>query len=400
MTEIQEKLLEALSASLKGESVEWEPLSQEELSELYKLAQIHQILPLVYEAVYKSQGVNPQAKAISVRAAMTQALSTKDFLQLVSKMNEAKLYPLVVKGIIARKLYPIPDERVSGDEDLLITKELFPTYHQFFTEHNLVTGDDLEPYEVPYQLKGSSLYIELHKTLFQEESVAYGSWNQFFDKAHERRTIEVIEGVEVSTMCPTDHFLFLILHAFKHFLHSGVGIRQVADIMMFASHYEIDYDSIFNDLKKIHLEVFGATLLSIGKKYLHDLHDAPIPDKYLELSENMDHLLKDILDAGVYGNSSMSRKHSANMTLEAITLDAQGKKAHASLRSTLFPSRKDLVGRYPYLEKHGYLLPIAWFSRIVTYMKESSSREDNKATETIKIGKERVALMKEYKIIK
>ena len=35
MTEIQEKLLEALSASLKGESVEWEPLSQEELSELY-----------------------------------------------------------------------------------------------------------------------------------------------------------------------------------------------------------------------------------------------------------------------------------------------------------------------------------------------------------------------------
>ena len=40
MTEIQEKLLEALSASLKGESVEWEPLSQEELSELYNLAHI------------------------------------------------------------------------------------------------------------------------------------------------------------------------------------------------------------------------------------------------------------------------------------------------------------------------------------------------------------------------
>ncbi len=45
MTKIQEKLLEALSASLKGESVEWEPLSQEDLSELYNLAHIHQILP-------------------------------------------------------------------------------------------------------------------------------------------------------------------------------------------------------------------------------------------------------------------------------------------------------------------------------------------------------------------
>ena len=43
MTKIQEKLLEALSASLKGESVDWEPLSQEELSELYNLAHIHQV---------------------------------------------------------------------------------------------------------------------------------------------------------------------------------------------------------------------------------------------------------------------------------------------------------------------------------------------------------------------
>ena len=89
-----------------------------------------------------------------MRAAMTQALSTRDFLQLVSKMNEAKLYPLVVKGLLQENFILFPDERVSGDEDLLITKELFPTYHQFFTEHNLVTGDDLEPYEVPYQLKG------------------------------------------------------------------------------------------------------------------------------------------------------------------------------------------------------------------------------------------------------
>ena len=91
MTKIQEKLLEALSASLKGESVEWEPLSQEELSELYHLAQIHQILPLVYEAVYESQGVNPQVKAISMRAAMTQALSTRDFLQLVCSAFNASL---------------------------------------------------------------------------------------------------------------------------------------------------------------------------------------------------------------------------------------------------------------------------------------------------------------------
>ena len=80
MTKIQEKLLEALSASLKGESVEWEPLSQEDLSELYNLAHIHQILPLVYEAVYKSRGVNPQVKSYFYACSYDSGTFYKRFL--------------------------------------------------------------------------------------------------------------------------------------------------------------------------------------------------------------------------------------------------------------------------------------------------------------------------------
>lgn len=396
MTDIELKLLEALSASLKGESVKWEPLSRENLIELYNLANVHQILPLVYESTYKSQGADPQVKSIVMRSIMMQTLQTRDFLNFVNKMDEAGLHPLVVKGIIARSLYPIPDERPSGDEDLFVTPDMFKTYHQFFIEHDMITGENIDAYEVAYQLKGSPLYIELHKSLFSDKSQAYGSWNQFFYEAHKRAVVEKIEGIEIHTMCPDDHFLFLILHALKHFLHGGVGIRQVADIMMFAKHYNIDYDHVFEQLQKVSCGVFGATLLSIGQKYLIE---APIPQKYLDLSQNIEDLLKDILDAGVYGNSNLSRKHSSNITLEAITLSNQGKKAHASLKNTLFPKREDLVGRYPYLKKHGYLLPVAWIMRIGTYLK-SSNKEDNNAAESIRLGKERVELLKEYKVIK
>lgn len=395
MTEIQERLLEALSASLKGESVKWEQLSPEILSELYNLANVHQILPLVYESTYKSQGVDPQVKSVVMRSIMMQTLQTRDFLQFYKKMNEEGMHPLVVKGILMRSLYPVPDERVSGDEDLFITPELFDTYHHYFLDHNLVAGENLESYEVAYQLKGSPLYIELHKTLFSDTSEAYGSWNQFFNDAYKRAITQTIEGVEIHTMDPNDHFLFLILHAVKHFLHGGVGIRQIADMMMFARNNDLDYDHIFKQLNLIHADVFGASLLNIGQKYLIK---APIPEQYLSLSEDIDHLLSDILDAGIYGNSSLSRKHTSNITLEAITLSNQGKTAHASLRSTLFPARSDLEGRYPYLKKHHYLLPIAWISRIMTYL--STRKEDNKATESIRLGKERVELLKEYKIIK
>ena len=94
----------------------------------------------------------------------------------------------------------------------------------------------------------------------------------------------------------------------------------------------------------------------------------------------------------------MSRKHSSNMTLDAVAADKQGKKAGKSLKNTLFPSAQRLKGRYTYLEKRPYLLPVAWVSRVGTYLKETD--KNNSTTETLKIGSERVDLLREYKVIK
>ena len=67
----------------------------------------------------------------------------------------------------------------------------------------------------------------------------------------------------------------------------------------------------------------------------------------------------------------------------------------------MFPPIEILEGRYPYLQKHKLLLPIAWGQRIVTYGKEQTERNDgNKIVESLKIGKERIALMRKYGIIR
>ena len=55
MNEIQEKFLEALRVSLKNGTVQWEePLQPEQWKELFGLAETHHVLPLIYEAVYRS----------------------------------------------------------------------------------------------------------------------------------------------------------------------------------------------------------------------------------------------------------------------------------------------------------------------------------------------------------
>ena len=64
------------------------------------------------------------------------------------------------------------------------------------------------------------------------------------------------------------------------------------------------------------------------------------------------------------------------------------------------PPARQLAGRYPYLKEKPYLLPLAWVNRILKYGKETAGGSaDNNAAQSIKIGSERVALLKEYGII-
>ena len=121
--------------------------------------------------------------------------------------------------------------------------------------------------EVPYYKKGGSLHIELHKELFSSESEAYGNLNHLFADVFDRKIQEEINGVPIYTMCHTDHLLYLILHAFKHFLHSGFGIRQVCDIVVYADTYgsKIDWDYVLEQCRSIHADIFAASLFDIGK---------------------------------------------------------------------------------------------------------------------------------------
>lgn len=103
--------------------------------------------------------------------------------------SRASLHPLVVKGIVCRNLYPRPDYRVSGDEDVWIPWEEYEACHKAMLEFGMAPADpeqDIQAaHEVPYSKKGSSLYIELHKSLFPPESKAYGDLNRFFENARE-----------------------------------------------------------------------------------------------------------------------------------------------------------------------------------------------------------------------
>lgn len=411
----QEQLfLEALKASLNNTTVTWTtPLTTKEWQSLFALAESHKVLPLIFDAVYScpaAVAAEGQLFAAIKRRTLTLTLNqvqkTAEFLSLYQKLQNMGVTPIVVKGLICREIYPKPDLRISSDEDLLTTDEDFVKAIEGLKSCDMkprgADAIDETAEEIGFISEKGLSYIELHRRLFSEKSKAYGDLNRYFDDCFEHKICINVQGTDIYTLEPTNNLFYLICHALKHFLHSGFGLRQVCDIVMFANAYgsEINWQKLLVQCREIRAERFVAALFKIGKNYLtFDEEKSCYPEAWRAIQVEETMLLEELLGSGIYGDSSMSRKHSSNMTLDAVTAWKKGRTKGNVILNSAFPSAKALQGRYPYLKDKPYLLPVAWINRMITYHKETKVMKNNTAAEAVMIGKQRIALLKMYGII-
>lgn len=415
ITSIQSQLLSILESFMHDKAYNL-PEDFTDLQQLFRLAQSHKLLPVVYEQIRTNdlwkkeeyRNLSPIYKRAAVKEIMLQMQRTEGFLAVYEQLQAEGIKPLVVKGMICRNLYSKSDYRTSSDEDMLLPREYFKKCDEILLKNGftreLPEYMDVEelPYEIPYFNMQNGTYIELHFSLFEEESGAYGHLNDEFCGVHENRMSENIHGKEVWTMCPTEHLFYLICHSFKHFLHSGFGVRQVADMILMAEHYgeAIDWYAINEKLERLNMKMYWNALARIGVERLgFSLEKAAYPKTMYDEHVDYQALLMDLLDSGVYGDSSMERKHSSNMTLAAAALGKAN--TTASIKASLFPSMDYMKGQYAWLKKYPCLLPIAYVMRIVRYLmkRQKTSNETENGANSVRIGIDRVELLKKYEII-
>lgn len=422
MTHIDIVFLSVLSNALQGLPADTDiQLFPGQWESVLALTQEHSLLPFVCNEVYllKSfrkldDSVRKNHQENAVKQTVRQIEQEKDFLTFLLFAQEHGYDPVVIKGLTVRQLYAQPYLRPSVDEDILIDSEQAGPFHQIILDYGFEADspdiDIFESDEFSYHKPDSPSYIELHKQLFPMNSEILGDLNRFFADVSDRTIRMQIEDVSVRTLAPTDHLLYLILHAFKHFVHSGIGIRSVCDIGLFAEHYasDIDWEHIRSCLEEVHAFDFARGLFRIAQ--LHLLPDAAF---YCCISDwkneeiDTEPLLDDILSGGVHGNSSLERLHSSNITLNAIEIDRKESSAGQGFLSTAFHSVFLPLGKmsvhYPYLKKAPFLLPAAWTQRIGKYLQErKAAGKGSKSTAagSIRLGRSRVELLKKYGIIR
>ena len=277
-----------------------------------------------------------------------------------------------MKGILCRETYPDPDARISSDEDLYVLEELYSAFHQALLAlgFSCEEPDYQNAHEVRY-FQGD-LMIEGHWELFPQDSRALDALNALTDDFWESATVREIGGVPLRVLEPTDHMTFLLLHAFKHFVNSGVGVRQICDVAQYL-HQAV------KEGKQIDDEILDEAI-HIGRLAARGQRGAA-------------HRRAQRRDLRLVGHEPQAQRQHHARSVE----NAENASRAKSLLRTAFPNRAVMETSFPWVRKSALILPAAWSLRIVRYLR--SRGEGNSASESLQIGAERLALLKEYKIL-
>ena len=408
MNHIQLQMLRCLAAYRSGQAqaVCVPGMTDAEWNALYEQCIQQKIESIVFDTLWKSTafcGSNTSLRQKWKQRAMLQtARQTAHSIRIVeicAALRQAGVPYVLVKGLLCRQLYQRPDLRISGDEDLLIHASDRERAHQALQQAGMVPLPGMQEGDVTHWGDPvTALHIELHSFLFSSAGRPEETWmNTYFDRQLAQAVTVSVPGGSVDTFTPTVHFFFLIAHALKHFLTGGFGIRTLCDMVSFAEQYalQIDCSEVYRLLEQIHGRVFLDQILAAGADWLG--FDPEAAGWQYSTEPDPELLVLDSLDAGVYGQSSLSRKHSAGLVLGA----SEHNGAAAPLRRVLFPSRQEMEGKYPRLREHPALLAACWADRLGRYGAAvlRGHGKENSPLESLSLGRKRTKMMQKYQII-
>ena len=379
-------------------------------SNLVQVSREHNLLALFVEGASKyysfiSRPEYEREMNESIAIVSAQVRRTSAFLKLYKAFVDAELHPIVMKGLICRELYgTLGDHRPSGDEDILIRPSEYKLAKSVLTENGYVSEIDRETeshldclQEVSFIHPKERLHIELHLNPIGRETEDRARMSDYFSNVFEDFREVDIQGIRIRTMKHQDHLTYLILHAFKHFVQGGFGIRQMLDILLYHQQFgsEIDFEQMDKILCKFKAAEFWSDMIHIGNQYLGFELSA------LREPNCQEELLDDMVQCGAFGNKSQAEVSAGRAILRASENYLKNKSSNAFMVvwRTIFPNKLYMFGQAPYLYKWPWLLPLAWVTRWGRVIKKNRGCNASLTVESMRISQRRMKLLKKYDLV-
>ncbi|RHR33791.1 nucleotidyltransferase family protein [Eubacterium sp. AF19-12LB] len=308
------------------------------------------------------------------------------------------IWYMLLKGMVIRKYYPAPELREMADNDILFDNKYSKEVYEFMTARGYKSDDYNKGYHDEY-LKPPAYNFEMHRQLVSSKERP--KWYEYY-KDVKSILINDANGKNQFYFSDNDFYVYFIVHTYKHFLNSGMGLRTVLDVYLYVSNLQekLDFDYIEEQLKKLDAYDFEQTFRSIAFKMFGEnakegnaaadelqdsfdakeqdmlresfdakkqdklcgSFDAKEQDKWWNSFDDKEHdMLSYIFDAGTYGNLENSVAHKMGYT--------KGEKKKASdkvkyIFRRLFPSMDTIEEFFPFFYKHKWAIPFLYIYRI------------------------------------
>ena len=346
-------------------SVDWQAL--------LKLAQMHMLLPLLYDGLHrepKEWEKVPEAAKKLLHQSFLQAVYQDTRmdqlrLQLEQKLIQEDVPHIFLKGSVLKQDYPVPALRTMCDLDVLVYTKDFPRIADISQalggkpEHS---DGNHRNYSFP-----GGVTVEFHPNLIHHD-VPVGTqinpgW-QYAAPGDSHKLTE--EGFYLNTIC----------HLANHFVAGGVGVRFVMDVWVnrHLRKAEADRNIVESELEQFGLLDFARKIEALSEWWFGEGESTPLLE-----------------ELGEYILSSGSHGHTDRAILNAVSLSAGGNRTSALL-GKMFYSRAEMEDRFPWCKGKPWLLPAAWCTRafravtkhgnqILTWSKGTGSVTDEAAAE-------------------
>lgn len=404
----QRDFLKIISAALINRPPDFQGYQRpEDWKRLHKICSEQKLSPMIYDQLYRLPAFQNVPASLqqkwmgeAVAVASRQVIQTESFARVCDELTRRGIRYVVLKGISCRVWYPHPELRPSGDEDILIDPENLKVCHEvlrelhFINEKSLDVPDIQKEQAITYFAQDGSLYLEVHLNAIGKENPMQRQLNAQFTNLLNKTKQITFEGHDFFVLEPTEQIIQLISHFYKHFYGSGVGVRQMMDLLIGIQKLSgrINWEQFGQFLKEHHMQKLFAAILNAGTDYLH-LEIDNVPKTFIRKKVRPEALLEDMFAGGIYGFGENNDRKLSGFT--AVEIDSGENK----WKRILFPSRIRLGERYYKLREKPYLYPYfvvkRWFELFLEY---GSGREKRKLLKKrLDIAEERRKVLKYYR---
>ena len=323
------------------------------MDDLYKAASHHMLAAMVGMAI-KSAGIKNKTfeQAVSKSQRKTVILNSEKE-SVFKKLDEAKIWHVLLKGSVLRELYPQFGMRESADCDILFDREREEDVRDIMIE----LGYSVESYgkghhDVYY--KKPLTNMQMHVALF---GAGFEDWlNNYYSTIKEKLLLKA--GYEYCFR-PEDFYLYVLAHNHTDFITRGTGLRSVIDTYIFLKKYEteMDWDYIRAETEKLKMYEDEKKNRTLSKHLFEDEC----------LSDEDKTLLEHLMMSGAYGTMNNIVNHKVMQCGGGVT----GRFRYI-LRRIILP-RDEVKQYFPLFDKYKILLPFLPVYRIYRAISENKS---------------------------